>query len=501
MQNYIYDTMGGSDSPQYRARANTYSDIASNYADFVPFFSEGLGASDSYADYQRGNYGKAAIGALATVLGVVPVVGDTAAMGLRSIAVRAADAIAEAKRRGLDVSDLPTKPPLPGFGNVVQTAYAGDVYTPEVIDFINNKGYSESPLMGRVDLLSRPESISPSTWVRRVDEYQNNQIANRRENARILGGRIIMPDDRFMQTGTYEQMLGRPIMALPADRNVNALITRVAGVDIDPYRATGGPGHADEFGDWASEESAARAKQAQVEMIREATKQDPVMMYMATGHAGSNFSAPASVSALRYMDAQGGLTDRGIDILNAKMLSLPDTGDLAGIAREWPRYKSPKQVEDWLTINRGGGNTSFGKRRKAFMSVLESKALQNEGSPIPGDVYSAVNEQYLRGQPHGFSGYRAMIGTQADPRNLPRTPEEIVSYSTVIPSQGAIALDEPMVPWKVMYPGPAAARASKGGPQAYRSFQTSTKGPESYQMADDKWLSGIQSYLRNNRND
>jgi hypothetical protein len=90
----IYDVLGGSVSPSARARANSYSDIASNLVDWIPTAGEGIGASDAYADFNRGNYGQAAIGGAATMLGAVPVVGDAAAK-----AVRAAGAAEELAKR------------------------------------------------------------------------------------------------------------------------------------------------------------------------------------------------------------------------------------------------------------------------------------------------------------------------------------------------------------------------------------------------------------------
>ena len=102
----IYDVLGGSISPSARARANSYSDIASNLVDWIPTVGEGVGASDAYTDFNRGNYGQAAIGGAATMLGVVPVAGDAAAKVVRTAgkAVRAAGAAEELAKRGIDMS-------------------------------------------------------------------------------------------------------------------------------------------------------------------------------------------------------------------------------------------------------------------------------------------------------------------------------------------------------------------------------------------------------------
>jgi len=66
------------------------SAVASSVVDWIPGVGDAVSASDALADYQRGNYGQAAIGAGLTALGVVPGVGDVAAKGVKTVAEKVA---------------------------------------------------------------------------------------------------------------------------------------------------------------------------------------------------------------------------------------------------------------------------------------------------------------------------------------------------------------------------------------------------------------------------
>ena len=205
---------------------------------------------------------------------------------------------------------------------------------------------------------------------------------------------------------------------------------------------------------------------------------------------GSNFAEPASVIAARYIKSIGGLTRSGEDILNRQMASQLNKGDTQGVAESWGTLKSLEDLEDWLKTP--DEYVTAGNKRKAFMDVLTNRKLQAEGGPIPEDIYSVLNEQSMLDNPAGFSGSRVMVAADVDPRAMQRNTEINPSYNTVIEGEGGAVINQPMLPWDVMFPGPAAARANKQGP--YRSFQTSG-GAQDYQMADDQWQEGVDKYL------
>jgi len=94
--------------------------------------------------------------------------------------------------------------------------------------------------------------------------------------------------------------------------------------------------------------------------------------------------------------------------------------------------------------------------------------------------------------PAGFSGSRVMVAADADPLTMEKNTGLNASYDTVVQGEGGAVINQPMLPWNVMFPDPAAARANKQGP--YRSFQTSG-GAQDYQMADERWFQGVNKYL------
>ena len=316
---------------------------------------------------------------------------------------------------------------LEGFGPVVQTMREGEIIRPSMYDIVNEKGYSVDPFMANINPSGpRPDNISSGTFKARLNQFQNNPIARQKEQARLLGGEIVSPQDAFMQTATLEQLQGRPLIMMPADRLAFGQVNKVAGVDVRPFNIEGGPQYADVNKEWASMAGAAISKRK-------------------------------------------------------------DEGDTKGIAKAWAGYKSPEQFEEFLTIDKGEGPT-LGNRRKAIMPLLNKGGLTNHGMPNMTDVYASVNNPELRGMPTGAAGYRALIMTDKDPNNMRFDPTTNQSYDTIIEAQQALALPvESMTTWDTMFPSMAAARSDKRRDRAYRSSTLSGSAPD-YQMADQEWL-------------
>lgn len=91
IRNALYDYAAGYVAP---STANTLASVL----DFVPVLGDVTGAEDTRNAYNRGDYGEAAVNALATGLGVVPVGGDLAAAGVKALGAGALAAIPGAKR-------------------------------------------------------------------------------------------------------------------------------------------------------------------------------------------------------------------------------------------------------------------------------------------------------------------------------------------------------------------------------------------------------------------
>ena len=444
---------------------------------------------EAQRSWNEGNIGESLVGTAIGLSGVVP-------------GVRQAGKAVKAGARGVTSmrsigGDIPVVTRDTNFGGeIVQTAEAGKVIQTLPRDFINEKGYSTSPLMAATDLESRPENIAVGSYRGLVNRYRADPDYAMREQARMLGGRYTQPEDLFMESAAYEDLLGSPLVILPADKSIYGKVDRVAGIDIDPVLAEGGPQHLDRYGNWMSMEGAAKTKQAHVNRVREETQKDPVLMYTAMANEGSNFSVPPSNIAVNMIKEQGDLTREQANMFDTAIANLnQNTQDLKGIPESWSGYESPEQLLNWLTTD--SPTASSGNKRKAFMgnAILNKPAFKTAGFPIPNDIYSVVNEQEMLNMPKGMSGARAMMSADVKPSDMEFNSTMNRSYNTVIPSLGGILIKEPMVPYDVMYPDPIAARAHKQDP--YRSFQTSGGLlPGDYQMANEQWLEGVYQNLK-----
>ena len=78
--NAIYDMLVGTGMP-----ANRMRNEAQAVMDFVPGLGDVIGANDAARDYQAGDYVGAGVGGLATVLGMVPMVGDVAGKAVKKL--------------------------------------------------------------------------------------------------------------------------------------------------------------------------------------------------------------------------------------------------------------------------------------------------------------------------------------------------------------------------------------------------------------------------------
>lgn len=477
----LNDFFGGSNiAGREGYRTGQLVDNAVGAMDFAPVLGDAMGVGDLRQSIGSRDLIGTAVDTTALAAGMLPILGDAAAKGIKA---------SETSLRSY--IDIPTRS---DYGPVIQTAEAGRIVETPPRDFRNEKGYSTNPLMAATNLQSRPESIAKGSYRGLVNRYETDPDFAMREQARLLGGRYTQPDNLFMQSATYEDLLGKPLVILPADKTIYGEVGRVAGVDIDPVLVEGGPQHLDRYGNWMSMGGAARSKQAHVNRVREETQQDPILMYTAMANPGSNFSVPPSEIAVNMIKQQGDLTRDQADMLDSSIANLnPNNKDLKGIPESWPGYESPEQLLEWLTTD--SPTASAGNKRKAFMgdAILNKPAFQKAGFPIPNDIYSVVNEQEMMNMPKGMSGARAMVSTDINPSEMVVDPTLNRSYNTIIPSQGGMAITEPMVPYDVMYPDPIAARAARHDP--YRSFQTSGSAQD-YQMANEQWLEGVYQNLK-----
>jgi hypothetical protein len=393
-----------------------------------------------------------------------------------------------------------------GTGRVLQTQKAGTVIDSPAGVTRTDKGYIANPVLDTLSGGNVPEGVTPAQATKLRNMQRDFPLFAEMAGRRGAGNQVVITEDLYAPELSLLEQAGknRPLVVLPADKTMaGAEATRIGGVDIDPFDLQGGPHHADKWGSWRSEPDAAKAKQAHIQRVAEETGQDPLVIFMAMGDPGSNFSTMASEGVLSYIKAVGGLPKEARTALDKAMRSLPDTKDTANIAKTWPGYENPEQMLAWLTdINqpfKKGEDASLGNRRKAFMQVLSNVDMQKYGLPDVSDVYATINQPDLRGMPVGASGYRGGIGDpNVDPLNLPvdYTESGHRSYSTVIPLQGTFAIKEPPVPHNILFNDPIQSRIEMGKTpaQAYRSLQTSG-GKQDYQLTTEEWGQRLFDYL------
>ena len=380
----------------------------------------------------------------------------------------------------------------PDYGPVVQTRAAGESVDVPALEMQTAKGYAENPNVPLLLEGGYGDSVPRSQVSKNRKKYENNPLFREMQDRRADGGRFTTTEDLFSQSARYEDLVDKPLINIPADPTAVGVVDRLGGVDIEPMNLDGGPLFTDRYGSWMSMEPAARAKQGHALRVADETGQLPVGLYHNMKHEGSNFSTMPSEAILRYIDAQGGLDIEGMRYFDNLMASKPNTGDLKGIAADWPGWESTDQVRDWLMRNDPLDKSSPGNRRKAFVPSMMGVKMQDYGILPPNDLYAPINEQVMRNVQAGSVGMRGGQFTDIKPSDMQTLEGLHPSYNTIIPFSNTISLDQPMVPWNVLFKDAADARVGKPAHNAARSFQTS--GAD-YQMFREEDLNRVNQYI------
>jgi len=383
----------------------------------------------------------------------------------------------------------------PDFGEVVQTRKAGETVEVPALDMQTAAGYPANPNVPLLLEGGYGDSVSKQSITANRNKYENNPLFREMQDQRAKGGRFTTTDDLFAQSATYENLVDKPVMIIPADKTAGSgYVDRLAGRDIKPIQLQGGAFFGDRYGQWQSMEGAARDKQRHALNVAEDAKQLPIGLFQGMGHPGSNFSTMPSEGILAYIDAMGGLDREGIDYVDRVMASLPNKGDTKGVSADWPGYESTDQMRRFLfDTDSPKGNSTLGARRKAFVPKMMNVDMQDYGLLPPNDLYAPINEQVLRNVPSGYVGLRGAQFTDTPVDKL--TPDDYAfhrSYDTPIPFSNVLAFDQPMIPWHVMFQDAALARAEKPAPRAARSFTTSGSD---YQMFREEDLNRVNQYI------
>lgn len=385
---------------------------------------------------------------------------------------------------------LPSGKTLPD----VQTQKKGEVAEEKAVPRVGGAGFVLNPQLSEIDDMVAQGKVSLTQGNNIKREVESNPIYAKVMRDREAGNRSVSTEDLSAGQVNYEGLLGNVGVVLPADAtSTSRQVERIGGVDVDPFVTEGGPRHADKYGFWRSEESAANSKQAHIDRVAKETNTTPLAIYLGMDNAGSNFSTMPSEGVLAYLKATGNFTPESAAKMVELQQSLPNVRDTRGIAEYYPDTLDLGELEGYLldrsTVTKG--SPSLGDRRKAFMNKAANVDLTRLGFPDVQDVYAAVNEPSLLQKGINDAGYRGMV-------TVPNAPTYKAdghrSYGTVIAGDGGFEIADPMVPWNIMFPSLAEARSGKTPAAARRSTQTSG-GAQDYQVFDEQWLEGIMRYL------
>ena len=474
-------------------RAEFWGPIAAIAPQFLPGVGAGVGIDNTVRAINEGNYGEAAFEAGLTVLGEVPIFGDLAAKGLKSVLGRGGDAAEELPSGVLGIT-----------GNKVQTRKVGEEIPTEVYDPLKVKDggevspYSQNPVLANIDLDGpRPDNIAASQWKKKQRQMED-PVIRAREEARPGGGMAVGTDNLEATEISYEDLAreGTPLTWLPADGTMVGEVNQIGGRKIKPVAVNGGPLHADKYNAWMSMRGAAAGKQGHAQKILSDTGESPMYMHLNMGNEGSNFSHMPSEIWTNYVDEYP-MHGEGWDALNARMSKLPNKGDTKGVSADWVEAgaDSPEGLRGFLLPHYGAeaAESTLGNRRKIFMNTVAKAGVQDAGGPIVNDIYSGLLEPGLLGN-QGMAGFRGMKAADVAPGGLLSNLDRHPSYDTIIPGNGTYKFKEGIVPADVMFPDAfnAAHRADKLPHERFRSVQTN--GTE-YQKPDQQWLDGIMGYL------
>tara|TARA_R110000868_G_scaffold21274_3_gene88441 strand:- start:2948 stop:4372 length:1425 start_codon:yes stop_codon:yes gene_type:complete len=374
MQMSIYDALGGSISPSDRARANSYSDIASNLVDWIPGAGDYIGINEAYTDFNRGNYGQAAIGGVATTLGAVPIVGDVAAKAVRTAGkqvIRAVDAAEELARRA----------------KTRIITGGGQPFDPR---FSPRKG---SAPKSSGEWLSTPEQerLNAATF-----SYEGNPI-----------------DVPNVSIADFE---GKPFITSMADRtSAGYSLTGINNTQLDnPIYMHGGQDYMFDQRNagqvWASDPNVVESLRQRAQELKKQTGQDPIMLPWRMSPSGGDYATMTTDAMLEYnrkmLDPASAkkidtlIREKGVRITkkNADGVSYPvdiKVPDFKGVlnpetAQQVANFsgdqrKAIQQIMD--TYGRDAGGISRGEARLAVTDLTQYNApaggLQNAGIIYP----------------------------------------------------------------------------------------------------------------------
>ena len=328
--------------------------------------------------------------------------------------------------------------------------------------------------------------------VRRREEFREGYMFEPESS----GQRNIIPPEE-LQGNVLVPVVGDPSVA-------NKTVTEVGGVPLDaPVDYQGGPGYMlkhqakEDPRGWASMESAARAKQYNIDKAAEATGLDPVGVYSAMSETSINFSTPVAEVMIGQLAALKP-AKKNIEAFNRAVRNK--------VVKE--KGKPPKKpFKDFVGVDdprvmdqmKGQGDYSMegaGALRKGVVQEMSKASWRDKGFPIYSDVVRSMTEPDLVGAAVGDAGY-GMFKAKPGARLI--EDAQHASYNRGIQGEYLGGLAE-SVPPEIMFPK-EFDRLSKTRNKRGRLFTRdeqlgSLRTSHLSEVADQEWLDGIMGYLR-----
>tara|TARA_R110000868_G_scaffold208946_1_gene458502 strand:- start:41 stop:1669 length:1629 start_codon:yes stop_codon:yes gene_type:complete len=491
----------------------TAMDAARFIAEATPIIGDAMAAKEVWDEATSENPNWALVGALggATLLGLIPGVGDAAAKAVKagarglldivpSDAIYAGKSLAEGDFQGIfdafgdgvqakslsaASSNVPRQMPS---NNVLDPV---DRLTPEqlagAVPFERASGFAEPRVGGGrakdpalFSPFAKPKQtgVAPSDW----------SVSGRRLSSETEAPRLKSAEN--LKDAGFTDMFG-----FVADSTMgDTIFDRINDVEL-PRSVMQQGGH--EFGDnidgrgFASDDVALGTKEkVWRKTVEEGGK--PVVTPMTMGTAGGDFSMHETMNLAQLIGAMSDSID-------------PNFVPLRGAAKNNERFLpegmgllSP-ELPAYLSNLKGG-------ERAAFVKSLDTKAALDAGVPSVGAVRWATTAPELAGQPLLSSGFRAFEPETGGFFNYGDTH---ASYNATIPRVGDNMTMGETRPWYLQFPDEAypkmVASTPKGAnmlkteamPKDMRAFQMN---PNLSQAIDNQWVETNMMYdeiLRN----
>lgn len=284
---------------------------------------------------------------------------------------------------------------------------------------------------------------------------------------------LLRPDQAFK--------IGDMLVPVAGDTTHAGVNVRRAGIDLrKPVEMQGGH----EYGltaeaPWASELSAARAKQKSFERAAEGTPGDVLGVHVAMAPQGAHFSKHVP-DLYREMIASGPhIPDEAMTAFNADVIKRLNAG-LMKKGKEVPAVA--RALRDWQGVTHadvGQALNANPEMRKALMATADKPGWQHLGFPDMDSLYGAALDTSLQTGDVGGAVMRAAPGTPLTP-----TGGSHRTYGYNIPGEHMGRLEVPLPP-EMVFPDTFARFSPKKRAQALGSLRSShTQRPVDQQFID-----------------